>query len=310
MSLRAQISGRVFFTILAIAVLGIFVPGFCSWTNVGNILAASTVIGILALGATLVIASGGLDLSVGSVLALASVAGGLAAHYGGGGALGVVLAALGAGAAAGAVNGWLIARVGVMPFVATLAMLGVARGLALVFTDARTVYGLPASLVWLGQGRVAGLPVVPIIFLALAVIVHVLLFHTRFGRHVLVIGDNPRAARAAGVPVARRLCSLYILSGILAAAAGIVWMGRVNAGDPNAGAGYELIAITAVVIGGTPLSGGRASVLGSVLGAIFLAALQNAMNLLAIPSYYQPIAAGVLLMAAACWQLAQQKEQV
>ncbi len=177
-------------------------------------------------------------------------------------------------------------------------MLGVARGLALVITNGLPIYGLPDPIVFLGQGRPFGVPTPVIILLLTALVAHVLLAHTRFGLYAQVIGDNEAAARAMGVRVDRHKIYLYMLSGGLAGLAGLLFAARVNAGDPTAGLNYELTAVTATIIGGTNLFGGRGSVVGTLIGALVMGVLQNGLNLLAVPSFYQQIAIGAVLVLA------------
>ena len=279
-------------------VMAFLSPFFLTVGNLLNILLATATIGILAIGATFVISGGGLDLSLGSVMGLAGVAGawtcvtlGLPAPIG-------VAACLGAGMAAGWINGQLVTRAGVPAFIVTLGMLGLARGLALVISDGRVIYGLPSGLVWLGQGRPFGVPTPVFIFIFAALIAHYALAYTRFGRHTLALGDSEGAARAAGLRVERHRRALYVIAGLTAGLAGMVFMARVNSGDPTAGMSYELTAITAAIIGGTNLFGGRGSVLGAMIGALIMGVLQNGLNLMAVQSYYQQMAIGAVLILA------------
>jgi len=280
------------------AAMAFLSPYFLSLSNFFNILLATATIGILAIGATFVIASAGLDLSLGSVLGLAGVVGAsLVVKLEWPWWTGVV-GALGAGVAAGFVNGLLVTRARIPAFIVTLGMLGIARGLALIIAEGRTIYGLEPELLFIGQGRPFGVPTPAFVFLAAALIMHFVLAHTRFGKHTLVIGDNEQAARAMGIRVERHKLALYTLSGLMAGLAGLVFMTRVNAGDPTAGLGYELTAITAAIIGGTNLFGGRASILGTFIGALIMGVLQNGLNLLAVQSYYQQMAIGAVLIFA------------
>ncbi len=280
------------------AIMAVLSPYFLQTSNLLNILLASATIGVLAIGATYVISSAGLDLSLGSVLGLSSVVGAVTAER-----LGMpwplaVAACLAAGAAAGWVNGQLVTRAGIPAFIVTLGMLGIARGLALVISDGRAIYGLPEGLVYLGQGRPFGVPMPVFIFIGVAILTHYILSHTRFGAHTLAIGDNEAAARATGIRVGRHRRRLYTFSGLMAGIAGLIFMARVNAGDPTAGLNYELTAITAAIIGGTNLFGGRGSILGTMIGALIMGVLQNGLNLLAVQSYYQQMAIGAVLILA------------
>lgn len=291
------------------ALMAILSPYFLSVSNFMNILLATSTIGVLAIAATYVLSSGGLDLSLGSVLGLSGVVGATVAVK-----LGVptpfaVLATIGAGALAGFVNGLIITRAFVPAFIVTLGMLGIARGLALVISDGRVVYGLPSAMVYLGQGRPLGIPMPVIIFVATAIVMHVVLAYTRYGRHTLAIGDNENAARTSGINVERLRLSLYTLSGGLAGLAGLLFATRINSGDPTAGLTYELTAITAAIIGGTNLFGGRGSILGTMIGALIMGVLQNGLNLLAVQSYYQQMAiGGVLILAVFIDQFQLRKE--
>ena len=273
-------------------------PYFLTVSNALNILLATSTLGVLAIGMTFVISSAGIDLSVGSLMAFAGVVGCLAVNnldapwpIG-------ILACVIAGALAGAVNGFLVSKAAIPPFIVTLGMLGVARGVALVLTNGVPVYGLPAPIVYLGQGRPWGVPAPVILLLATALVAHIVLIHTRFGLYAQVIGDNEGAARAMGVRVERMKAIIYALSGGLAGFAGLIFSARVNAGDPTAGISYELTAVTATIIGGTNLFGGRGSIVGTVIGALIMGVLQNGLNLMGVSSYYQQIAIGAVLVFA------------
>ena len=304
-TLRERIAGVAGFRIESLLVLAalcvimaVLSPYFLSISNTLNILLATSVIGVLAIGATFVISSAGIDLSAGSVLALSGVVGCLLVE-----SLPLpwpvcLLGCIGAGAAAGGVNGFLITRGAIPPFIVTLGMLGVARGLALVLTNGLPIYGLPDPIVYIGQGRPFGVPAPVIVLLLTAVVAHIILSHTRFGLYALVIGDNEGAARAMGIRVERHKVWLYMLSGGLAGLAGLLFAARVNAGDPTAGLNYELTAVTATIIGGTNLFGGRGSVIGTIIGALIMGVLQNGLNLLAVPSFYQQMAIGAVLVLA------------
>ena len=284
--------------IVLVVGLSILSPYFLSVSNFLNILLATSVIGVLAFGATFVIAAGGIDLSLGSVLALSGVVGALSMN-----ALnfpwpiGIALCLL-TGCFCGAVNGFLNTKAGIPAFIATLGMLGVARGLALVLTNGVPVYGLPDPVVFIGQGRPLGVPTPVFVFLILAAVAHFTLAFTKFGKYALVIGDNEGAARAMGIRVERHRVLLYTLSGGMAGVAGLLFVARVNSGDPTAGFSYELTAITAAILGGSNLFGGRASVAGTLIGALVMGVLQNGLNLLAVSSFYQQMAIGTVLVAA------------
>ncbi|SDA95997.1 ABC transporter permease [Mesorhizobium qingshengii] len=280
------------------AVMAVLSPYFLSLSNFLNILLATSTIGVLAIAATFVIGSGGLDLSLGSVMGLAGVAGAFVAVNLGWPSVLAVCACIIAGGLAGYINGQLVTRAFVPAFIVTLGMLGLARGLALVISQGRAIYGLPPAIVYIGQGRPFGIPMPVILLVLTAVVAHCLLAYTRFGRHTLALGDSEGAARAAGIRVEHHRRIIYTLSGALAGLAGLLFTARVNAGDPTAGINYELTAITAAIIGGTNLFGGRASILGTMIGALIMGVLQNGLTLLAVQSYYQQMAIGAVLILA------------
>jgi ribose/xylose/arabinose/galactoside ABC-type transport system permease subunit len=286
--------------ILALLMIGLSIlsPYFLSVSNFLNILLATSVIGVLAYGATFVIAAAGIDLSLGSVLGLSGVVGALSIIE-----LGLpwpvgILLCLATGAICGLINGLLNTRGNIPAFIATLGMLGVARGAALVLTNGVPVYGLADPVVYLGQGRPLGIPTPVIIFLLVGAVCHFVLAYTSFGKYALMIGDNEAAARAMGVHVERQRIALYVLSGTMAGIAGLLFIARVNSGDPTAGATYELTAITATVLGGTSLFGGRATIVGTLIGALIMGVFQNGLDLLAVSSVYQQMAIGTVLVLA------------
>lgn len=282
---------------LALA-MALLAPNFLSLSNFLNILLATAVIGVLAIAATFVLCAAGLDLSLGSVLAVAGVTSGvLCVNLGLPWPLGLLGGMLASGLL-GLVNGLLVAWAGIPAFIVTLGMLSVARGLALIIADGKPVYGLPSAITFLGQGRFLGIPMPVWVFLVLVIIFHLVLSRTRFGRYTLVIGDNEMAARVTGIDVPAHKIRLYMLSGALAGLAGLLFAARVNAADPTAGVSYELSAITAAVIGGTNLFGGRGTVIGTLIGALIMGILQNGLNLMAVPSFYQQVAIGTILVLA------------
>ena len=281
-----------------IAVMAFLSPVFLSVSNSLNIVLSTSVIGVLAIGMTFVICSAGIDLSVGSIVGFSGVVGALATANFDLPWPACILACLAAGALAGWVNGFLVTKGGIPPFIATLGMLGVARGVALVLSNGVSIYGLPPEVVYLGQGRPFGVPTPVIVLLVTAVVAHVLLIHTRFGVYAQVIGDNEAAARAMGVRVERHKTLLYTLSGLLSGLAGLLFAARINSGEPTAGLNYELTAITATIIGGTNLFGGRGSIVGTIIGALIMGVLQNGLNLLAVQPFYQQIAIGAVLILA------------
>jgi ribose transport system permease protein len=304
-SWRQRIIGTAAFRVESVLVLAVLCvvmatlsSAFLSVSNVLNILLSTSVFGVLAIGMTFVICSAGIDLSVGSILALSGVVGAMLTSN-----LDLpwwigIAGCLAMGAFVGALNGFLITKGAIPPFIVTLGMLGVARGFALVLSDGVSIYGLPPQMVWLGQGRPFGVPTPVVILLLTALVAHVLLTYTRFGIYAQVIGDNEAAARAMGVRVERQKVLLYTLSGLLSGLAGLLFAARINSGEPTAGISYELTAITATILGGTNLFGGRGSVGGTLIGALIMGVLQNGLNLLAVRPFYQQIAIGAVLILA------------
>jgi len=272
---------------------------FLTWNNLSNVLRQSSINGILAVGVTFVVLTGGIDLSVGSVMALAGAIAGslltLSAPY-------PLPLGIAAGFTVGALCGWLsgalVAYLRLPSFVATLGMLSMARGLTLIYTDGRPIPNLLPSFKWIGGGSVAGLPVPALVLFGVFVLAWVTLKHTAFGRYVFAVGGNERAARASGVSTKRVTTIAYVVSGVLAGLGGLLLTARTTAALPQAGVGYELDAIAAVVIGGTSLAGGRGTLVGSLFGALIIGTLNNGMDLLGISSNYQQFLKGAIIIAA------------
>jgi len=291
------LAGLVAVEILCFAVVG---RNFLSLGNAGEVARASVEIGLLALASTAVILTGGIDLSVGSLLGLAAVLTG-AAWKDLGLPMGVAfLVAPLVGLTGGALNAFLVARLGIPPLIVTLATYSLFRGIAEGFTGGvRNYTDFPASFLFLGQGRLAGLvPTQLLLLLAAGVFFHLFLHRTPAGRGVRAIGFSPEGARHAGIPVARRLALVYLLSGLMAGIAALVYAARLGQAKADAGTGFELFAITAVVLGGTSIFGGRGSVLGTLLGLLAVALLQNGLRLADQPAELAGMLTGVLLIAA------------
>lgn len=280
------------------AAASVLTPYFLSPGNILNIFLATSVIGIIGVGSTFVISMAAIDLSVGSLLALSAVFGASMVKPLGLPWPSAVIVSVASGWLFGLINGLLVTRARIPSFIVTLGMLGIARGLAYILTNGRAIYDLPDPLVFLGQGRILGIPMPVIIFLAIALVAHLVLMYTRFGRHTLFIGDNLVAARETGLRVERHQVQVFALSGGLAGLAGLVQMGRINAADPSAGLLFELTAITAAIIGGTNLFGGRGTIIGTVIGALIMGVVQNGLNLMAVQSFYQQVVIGAVLIAA------------
>lgn len=283
---------------LICAGLSLATPNFLTVQNLIIVLRQIAINGILAVGVTLVLLTGGVDLSLGSVLALSGVAAAHCAHPGGWPVVVPVLAGVVVGGACGGANALVVTRGGVPPFIATLGMMTVARGLALVSSGGKPVSNLSVPFCVLGGGDLFGIPVPVIILVAVAAAAHVVLRHMRVGRHVYAVGGNEAAARASGLRVGRIKCFAYVGCGALAGLAGAVLAARITTGQPNAGIAYELDAIAAAVIGGTSLSGGVGGVGGTVLGALLMGVINNGLDLLNVPSYYQQIVKGLIIVGA------------
>jgi ribose/xylose/arabinose/galactoside ABC-type transport system permease subunit len=294
--------------LIAVCIFGfVRYAAFATPENLLNVLRQNSMLGMVALGMTMVILTGGIDLSVGSVLALAGI---VAASLSPQGTLVAVLGGLLAGALLGVLNGVLITKARIQPFIVTLAMMIAARGVALGLTGENSVRVDRAAqgFMWLGRGRLLGVPV-PVWLAALAFAIGwVVLRYTRFGRYVYAAGDHQDAARLLGLKVDRVLISTYAISGVLAALAGVVLAGRLGAGQPVAGNGYELDAIAAVVVGGTLLSGGQGGVGSTVVGVLLLGVIFNLFNLEGtITPWWQGVLRGVFLLGVVVVQARLQK---
>lgn len=279
-------------------VIAVLTPKFLSTGNLGSVARQTAVITIMAMGMTMVMVSGGIDLSVGSIMALAGVAGAFALASGAPTMVGIA-AAIAAGAVCGLANGAAITTLRIPPFIVTLGAMGIYRGIALLVTDGKAVVGLPTKFGYLAEGNLLGLIPVPLlIVVAVALAIHFLLSRTRLGRYCYAIGSNVEAARYAGVRVARYQIIFYLILGALAGLAGAIEAARLVTGQPTAGEGYELRVIAAVVIGGGSLSGGQGTVVGTIIGALIMGVLANGANLLGIPSFTQQIIIGAIIILA------------
>jgi putative xylitol transport system permease protein len=286
----------VFFACLVL--LSISTTSFLTVSNLINVVRQSSIIGFIALGMTFVMITAGIDLSVGSIVGLSGV---VAASLAPGTSSAIALpvaAGLGVGLLVGLINAGLIIRGGVLPFLATLAIMAASRGFTLIYTDGHPISDLSTPFQWLGAGTLGIIPIPVVLFLAVAFLCDHILSRTKFGRHVYAVGGNPEAARTVGIPVRRIILIVYLISAALAAFSGIVLTARVNGADPLAGSGYELLAIAAVVIGGTSLFGGVGTIRGTILGVLLLAVVGNGLDLLNVSSYYQETVQGLILVVA------------
>jgi ribose transport system permease protein len=279
------------------AVFGTLAPRFLEFTNFRTVALQTSTSAIMAVGMTMVIISGGIDLSVGSLLGAAGITATLLLQQG----LPIPLAigaTLIAGVLLGAFSGYLVAFIKIPPFIVTLAMLSIARGYAMLVTRSESVFGYPEAFNVLGQGFALGVPLPVWLMAGTFVAGYVVLQHTRFGRHVYAVGGNAEAARLAGVPVRRTLLLVYTANAVLAALAGIIHAGRLGSGEPTAGQGEELKVIAAVVLGGTSLMGGEGSLFGTLIGALVIGFLSNGLVLLRVDPYGQHVVIGAVILAA------------
>lgn len=306
-SLLAKLSsGSQFLIVVAVLleclVFALLSPSFLTVNNFVNVALQIAIYGILAVGMTLVIITGGIDLSVGSIVALAGVlAAGLLEKMAQQPALGTVLAiaaGIGVGVVSGGFSGLMITRLRVPPFIVTLALMTICRGAAFIFTGGFSIGNLPLGFGFLGRGHVGPLPV-PVVLMALVFLCgYLLLSKSSYGRYIYAIGGNEEASRLSGINTKRIIQGVYLLNGALAGLAGITLASRLGAGVPNSGLQYELDVIAAVVVGGTSLMGGVGSVAGTFWGTVFIGILNNGLNLANVDPYTQKVALGVVILLA------------
>lgn len=289
--------GLVIALVIAVAVLAMMCPRFLSSANLLNVIRQISINGMLAVGVTFVLLTAGVDLSLGSVVALAGVLAAHFAHPGDYPLIVPVFIGILAGVFCGAINGSVVTLGRVAPFIATLGMMTIARGLALVASDGRPVSNMSPAMKALA-GDVGVIPIPAIILAVVALGAWWTLTYTRIGRHIYAVGGNEQAARAAGIHVGRVKMFAYTACGALTGLAGVVLAARITTGQPNAGVAYELDAIAAVVIGGTSLSGGIGTIGGTILGALLMGVIGNGLDLLNVSAYYQQIVKGLIIVGA------------
>ncbi|UOQ57862.1 ribose ABC transporter permease [Leucobacter allii] len=294
---RSGVLGILVALIALIVVMAIIAPYFGTTRNLLEVVRQVSAIAILAAGGTFVILTAGIDLSVGSALGVTAMAAIVTANSGAPWFVSVVVA-LAAGAAIGAINGVFIARFALPAFIVTLAALTYLRGIVYVGTGGTTLVPPSVDFAWIGQGHLLGIPVAALVMLAVYIVGWFLLERTVFGRHVYTIGGNEEAARLSGIPVRRVIFTVYIIAGLCAGIAGLIVSARLESAVPDLGTGYELDAIAAIVLGGTSLMGGRGSLVGTLIGALFIAVLSNGMTLLNVESFYQQIIKGIVILLA------------
>lgn len=303
--------GPVLILLVLFGLLAAIIPGFITTRNLRTIAIQSAVTAIIAFGETLVIIAGGIDLSVGTVMSFSMVVMGVLNVYVGL-PLGIaVFGALLAGISCGTINGVLVTYLNIPPFISTLGMLGIAQGAALLLSGGYSMYGFPQSFRIVASGALAGIPIAMLIVGGIAILYIFALSNLKIGIYAFAIGGNEMAARAAGIPIKRYKILYYALSGCTAAAGGVVLASRIFSAHPGIGTGYELDAITAAVIGGASLLGGRGSIFGTIIGALIMATIRYSLNLLGISSFWQQIAVGaILLFAVALDNIRRAREKV
>jgi ribose transport system permease protein len=307
--LRAREFTLVLMIIVIGAMLQLFTGRFLTIPNLNAISLGFATSAIIVVGMTAALVSGGFDLSVGSVFAMAGVMTATALHDGVSIPLAMLLG-IGVGSLAGLVNGLLITKVQINPFITTLGMMGIARGISLAITGGTTVAGLPPEYFVIGQGKTLDIPNLILIALFTILVGDILMRRAAAFRQIYYVGGNEEAARLSGINVDRVKIGVYLLSGFLAALAGVLSVSRFTVGDPGTGMGEELRIIAACIIGGCSLRGGKGTVIGGLLGLIFVGFINNAMILLRVPVYWQQLAMGVVLLLAVGFDTLSQRWQV
>ncbi|NLJ50326.1 MAG: ABC transporter permease [Candidatus Atribacteria bacterium] len=295
---QQQSISMLFILILMWVILSLLSPYFFTVNNLFEITLQSAVIALIAAGESFVIFSGGIDLSVGSVFAFSAIVGVLALQLSGS-VIVSLMASIGAGLFAGFCNGLAIIKLKIPPFVATLGMMGIARGLALILCNGVPIYGLPREYLWIGQGRIAGIvPVPTIIVILLFTVMYFVLRNTRFGRFTYSIGSNPEATRLSGIKVSSVTLGIFMISGMFAAIAAVIESARLGTMQPASGNGYELLAIGSVFIGGASIYGGEGNIFASLIGALLVTTIRNGLNILGVSAFYQYVVNGLIIIFA------------
>ena len=289
--------GIIIAFVLICIILSAMSPVFFTMTNLTNVIRQTSIYGIMAVGMTFIILTGGIDLSIGSILAIAGAvcAGMLKEGYS---FPVVVLATLAVGVGCGLINGLFITVGKITPFVATLGMMSIARGFTLIYTKGYPISGFSPDFRFIGGGYVWGWPVPIIIFLIVAIVAYVVLTQTKLGRYTYAIGGNEETVKLSGINSGFYKTLVYVIAGASAALSALILTSRLNSAEPIAGLGYELDVIAAVVIGGTSLNGGRGSLWGTFIGALMIGVINNGMNLLDISPYFQLVVKGLIIIAA------------
>lgn len=285
------------FVILCV-ILSSLTSKFFQIGNIVNVIRQISISSILAIGVTFVVLTGGIDLSLGSLVAVSGVSAALFAHPNTYPLIVPILVGVGVGVVVGIFNGLLVTKGKVAPFIVTLGVMTAARGAALIIADGRPVSDLSDDFRFIGGGELFGIPFPIIIMIVIFFIALFILTKTKYGRYVYAIGGNEDAARASGIKVHKIKMLVYVICSGLAGLAGVIQASRISVGQPSIGSGYELDAIAAVVIGGVSLSGGRGTVIGTIIGALIIGVLNNGLDLLNVSSYYQQVVKGLIIIGA------------
>jgi len=292
--IRREVSLFIIMLLIGL-ILSFLKPNFATAYNLFNVARQISLLVITAIGETFVIVSGGIDLSVGSILGLSGIIMSKAYASGMNTFFSVVLGLL-VGITCGLVNGYLITLIKIAPFIVTLGMLSIARGIILVITEGFAITDISPLIAKIGQGYIGQVPIPVIFMLSISIIMAFILEQTVFGIRTKAMGGNEESTRVAGVNVKNMKLMIYLISGLMSAIAGIIMVGRLNVGQPNAGLGWELQAIAAVIVGGTSLQGGQGSIIGTVLGAAFMGMISNILVLVGVSMYWQSIVVGLIII--------------
>ncbi|WP_394871597.1 ABC transporter permease subunit [Clostridium perfringens] len=283
--------------VLLCIVITIVTPNFLSVSNITNVFTQVSVNAIIAIGMTFVILTGGIDLSVGSTLAISGAVGASIVKSTRNVFLAIIVAAV-IGIAVGLINGLLVSKGKLQAFIVTLATMTIFRGATLVFTDGTPISKLPEAFVKIGNGKLGFMPIPVIITIIIAIIAVYALSQTRFGRYLYALGGNEDASRLSGINTDKIKTLVYVVSGFASAITGVIITSRIGSASPNAGTGFELDAIAAVVIGGTSLAGGEGTITGTLIGALIIGVLNNGLNLMNVSPFYQSIVKGLVILIA------------
>ncbi len=302
--------GGIFIALVVICfILSIATPKFLTPYNLGIVIRQVSFVAIVAMGQTMVLLTGGIDLAVGSVAGLCSIVGAIVMSKTPIDPYAACLLAMGLGLVIGAISGFLIAYVKMNAFIVTLGMGEICAGVNLVITRGYPVLGIPAKFNFLGQGMVGSIPIPVIIMLVLMIVFTYILQSTPYGRNIYSIGGNQNAARLVGIQVARVQISVYAISGVLAAFAGMIFVSRVNAGQPTVGPSWLMPSITAAIISGTTLSGGEGTIIGAIIGAVFMGVLSNGIVLMDISAYWERVIIGSVVIIAVLLDVLRKRER-